>query len=64
MAEMLTTKEVADLFRCSTAQAKRYAVLYPMQLGAVKRTQNGAWLFPEDKVRAALASGLVEEVAA
>ena len=61
---MLTTEEVADLFRCSTAQAKRMAVRYPTQLGAVKRTPRGAWLWPEDKVAAALSKGLVEEAAA
>lgn len=61
---MLTTEEVADLFRVSAAQVKKWAVLYPNQLGAVKRTQRGAWLFPDDKVRDALAKGLVDEVAA
>lgn len=63
MPEMLTTEEVADLFRASTSQVKRWAVLYPIQLGAVKRTPRGAWLFPEDKARAALVSGLVDESA-
>lgn len=58
---MLTTEEVADLFRVSTAQMKRWAVLYPRQLGAVKRTPRGAWLWPEDKARNALESGLVDE---
>jgi hypothetical protein len=58
---MLTTEEVAGLFRCSTAHVKRMAVRYPIQLGAVKRTPRGAWLWPEDKVAAALLAGLVEE---
>lgn len=58
---MLTTGEVADLFRCSTAVAKRMAVRYPRQLGAVKRTPRGPWLWPEDKVVAALSAGLVDE---
>jgi hypothetical protein len=58
---MLTTEEVANLFRVSTAHVKRWAVLYPKQLGAVKRTPRGAWLFPDDLVRAALVNGLVDE---
>lgn len=64
MPEMLTTEEAACLFRCSTAKMKRMAVQYPNQLGAVKRTPRGVWLFPEDKAREALAKGLVEEVVA
>lgn len=58
---MLTTEEVADLFRVSTAQMKRWAVRYPKQLGAVKRTPRGRWLWPESKARNALAAGLVDE---
>ena len=58
---MLTTEEVADLFRVSTAQMKRWAVKYPRQLGAVKRTPRGRWLWPEDLARAALVRGLVDE---
>lgn len=64
MAEMLTTEEFAELFRVSTAQAKRYAVLYPRQLAAVKRTPRGAWLFPVHKAHNALLKGLVDEEAA
>jgi hypothetical protein len=58
---MLTTEEVAKLFRVSTATAKRYAVLYPRQLGAVKQTPRGKWLWPEDKTNAALIRGLIAE---
>lgn len=63
MPEMLTTEEASRLFRCSTAQMRRLAVLYPTQLGAVKRSPRGAWLFADDKVRDALANGLVDEPA-
>lgn len=63
-ARMLTTEEVAHLFRISASQAKRWAVLYPRQLGAVKRTPRGAWLWPADKAHAALSAGLVDEDAA
>lgn len=63
MVAMLTTEEAARLFRVSTAQMRRLAVLYPIQLGAVKRTPRGVWLFPEDKARAAVEVGLTDEVA-
>lgn len=63
MDDMLTTEEVAHLFRVSTSHMKRWAVLYPKQLGAVKRTPRGQWLWPADKVRAALSAGLVDESA-
>lgn len=61
MAVVLTTRQIADLFGVSTAQVKRWAVFYPQQLGAYKRTPRGVWLFPEDKAHAAFERGLVDE---
>jgi len=58
---MLTTDEVAQMFRVSPAQAKRWARLYPRQLGAVKLTPRGQWRWPESKAAAALSNGLVDE---
>lgn len=60
---MLTTEEVAALFRVSPATAKRWARRYPRQLGAVKLTPGGQWRWPESKATAALTVGLVEEAA-
>lgn len=58
---ILTTDEVAAMFRISRTQALRWAKLYPRQLGAVKLTPRGRWNWPESKATAALASGLVDE---
>lgn len=61
---MLTTEEFAKLLGVSTAQAKRWAVLYPQQLRAVKQTPRGRWRFPESNARAALEKGLTDEFVA
>lgn len=58
---MLTTEQAAELLGISVAQAKRWAVAYPRQLGAVKATPRGRWRFPESKAIAALAEGLKDE---
>lgn len=58
---MLTTREVAALFRISRAQANRWASRYPRQLGAVKLTPRGPWRWPESRATAALTRGLTDE---
>lgn len=60
---VLTTDEVADLFRVSPAQVKRWAAdpRYRRQLGAFKTTPRGHYRYPEGKVRKALACGLVDD---
>lgn len=58
---MLTTDEVAAMFRVGRAQVNRWARKYPRQLGAVKVTPRGPWRWPESMAVAALAKGLVDE---
>lgn len=57
MPVLLTTAEVAALFRLTPKQANRWAVKYP-QLGAWRAGPRAPWRWPESKVRAALADGL------
>lgn len=56
---MLTTDEVAVMFRVSPATVKRWARRYPVQLGAVKL--GWQWRWPESKANAALVEGLRDE---
>jgi pimeloyl-ACP methyl ester carboxylesterase len=58
---MLTTGELADLFRITPKRAREWARLYPKQLTPVRKTPHGALLWPRDKALAALATGLHEE---
>lgn len=61
---MLTTEEVAALFRVSGATVRRWALRYPQQFAPVKITpgRQGQWRWPERKAQAALVAGLHEEV--
>lgn len=58
---MLTTEEVAAMFRVGRAQVNKWARKYPRQLGAVKTTPGGQWRWPESKAVAALSRGLHDE---
>lgn len=60
---LLTTREVAAMFRVSTTQVLRWASKYPRQLGAVRVTPKGPYRFSASKVAAARSEGLQDEEA-